>query len=268
MEKIEIIKNEIVKPKIEFMKKETKFNIIKLGILALIPIITLPYFFLLCGYTVDMLGQMLGMNYVEINELLFIKEFLTPFLLLFLISPLVLIYKVIKSFNLFSILFTLVYGFMVMILCGGYVAFYTMPISIIGLEVNFDSMVKNLSTFGGHTPIGYVLHNFSTYIYQFMFFIMLLLVPFFIKTDKESIFEFDMRNWIKFWVNLSVAIYIGIFAISGYSYIKDPSSFMKSYNDNYGFVVPLTTDLEKLKDHLLHYDMRQKVGELEGEIIH
>lgn len=43
---------------------------------------------------------------------------------------------------------------------------------------------------------------------------------------------------------------------------------MRSYNANYGFVVPLTTDLEKLKYHLFNYDMRQKVGELEGEIIH
>lgn len=250
------------------MEKETKKNIVKLGILALIPIITLPWFFLLCGYTVDMFGEMLGKSYVEINEALFIEHFLTPFLLLFLISPIVLIYKVVKSFNLFSVLFALVYGYMVMILCGSFIAFYTMPITIRGLEVNFNTVVKYLSTFGGNTPIGYILHNFSIYIYQFMFFIMLLLVPFFIKTDKESIFKFSMRNWTRFWVNLSVFIYACIIGISGYSYIKDPSSFMRSYNANYGFVVPLTTDLEKLKYHLFNYDMRQKVGELEGEIIH
>lgn len=91
-----------------------------------------------------------------------------------------------------------------MILCGSFIAFYTMPITIRGLEVNFNTIVKYLSTFGGNTPIGYMLHNFSIYIYQFMFFIMLLLVPFFIKTDKESIFKFSMRNWTRFWVNLSV----------------------------------------------------------------
>lgn len=240
------------------LEQATKKNIVKLGILAIIPILTFPWFFLLCGYTVDMFGQLTGRSYVKVNEDLFISNQPTFLFLIAFIGFIALIVKAIRTNFLTLLMLLFVYSLPFLFFIS-FIFGFDMQYMVREEELNFQNVVRYLSLMGGNTPIGYIFANFLIFMYGFMLLRMLFLAPFFIEV-KDGRVRFSMRNWTKLWVNLSVFIYASIFGISGYSYLKDPSSFIRSHNTNYSFVVPLTTDMDYLIDHLLNYDMSQKVG--------